>query len=372
MKPTLSEPMSEILALTRAGRLADAAAMIQGALGAGGPETTSAAQTEGDLGEPASDAIRSLLLEQPDPTPGGSPRRTATSGSSARKGSFTRHAYSGDAGRLGYRLYIPATQHQGMPLVVMLHGCTQSPEDFARGTRMNELAEEQGFLVAYPEQTQAANAQKCWNWFRPGDQARGSGEPALIAGLTREIMERHSVDPRRVYVAGLSAGGAAAAIMAATYPDLYAAVGIHSGLACGSARDLPSALAAMNGKGVVRSRPRTGRAGDYVPTITVHGDQDRTVHPSNSKSIHEAGASDPKIAALKRIETQGVSQGGRRYRCVKLSDAHGVSWAEHWHVEGSGHAWSGGSAEGSYTDPAGPDASREMLRFFLQHERRSA
>ena len=228
---------------------------------------------------------------------------------------------------------------------------------------MNAVAEECGFIVAYPEQTQAANAQKCWNWFRSGDQERDRGEPALIAGITRQIVAEYPVDPARIYIAGLSAGGAAAAIMAASYPDLYAAVGIHSGLACGAARDLPSAFAAMQGKGLAG---RTS-AHRFVPVITFHGENDRTVHPSNSKAIHDLGASDPHIATLRKSSQEGRSAGGHRYRCVKLLDQHGVSWSEHWHVAGSGHAWSGGSPNGSYTDPAGPNASKEMFRFFLQH-----
>lgn len=272
---------------------------------------------------------------------------------------FERLTYRSALGSRDYRLYVPGGwRGQKLPLLVMLHGCTQSPEDFAAGTGMNALAEELGFLVAYPAQSQGANAQKCWNWFRPEDQRHGQGEPALVAGITREVMARHAVDPTRVYVAGLSAGGAFAAVMGATYPDLYAAVGVHSGLACGSARDVPSALAAM----------RTGEAGSPgrrpVPTIVFHGSGDTTVSPRNGDHVAAQSGGD---ARLRRKVEHGRSAGGLAYSRTQHLDGDGRAVVEHWVVEGAGHAWSGGKAEGSYTEPRGPEASREMVRFFLSH-----
>jgi poly(hydroxyalkanoate) depolymerase family esterase len=241
----------------------------------------------------------------------------------------------------------------------MLHGCTQSPDDFAAGTRMNFLAEERNCFVVYPEQPSAANQSKCWNWFRPGDQQRDVGEPSLIAGITRQIMRDYSVNPKRVYVAGLSAGGAAAAIMAATYPDLYAAVGIHSGLVCGAARDLPSALAAMR----LGSEAKLAGGTLSVPTIVFHGDRDTTVHPANGQRVFEQGG---KSSRSKAQVIKGRVPQGHAYTRTVVTDAGGLVVSEHWNVHGAGHAWSGGSPSGSYTDPNGPDATREMLRFFLE------
>jgi poly(hydroxyalkanoate) depolymerase family esterase len=272
-----------------------------------------------------------------------------------------------------YKLYVPSGLHAGqpVPLIVMLHGCTQSPDDFAAGTRMNTLAEEQIFLVAYPAQPASANAQKCWNWFSPGDQERDGGEPALIAGITRQIMRDYAVDSARIYVAGLSAGGAAAAIMGAAYPDLYAAVGVHSGLACGAARDLPSAFAAMRrgGAGTLRrasSEVTASDAAQTVPTIVFHADGDTTVHPSNGDHVlAQAGTTAGNLTTT--VEHGEVANGGRRFTRTLHADFCGIAVLEQWTVHGGGHAWSGGSPEGSYTDPRGPDASRAMLRFFLDH-----
>jgi poly(hydroxyalkanoate) depolymerase family esterase len=274
---------------------------------------------------------------------------------------FEERTCSNNAGSRTYKVFIPSGYAgQALPVVVMLHGCTQNPDDFAAGTRMNELAEEETFLVVYPRQPQSANMQKCWNWFNTGDQRRDGGEPSLIAGIALAVVDEFSADPTRVYVAGLSAGGAAAAIMGATYPDLFAAVGVHSGLACGAAKDMPSAFAAMSGGGVIRPRGD----GPAAPTIVFHGDADRTVNLVNADQVIAQARPE---AILAKAVTRGETPHGMAYtRTVQTDDA-GKEILEQWVLHGAGHAWSGGSASASYTDPRGPDASREMLRFFRAH-----
>ena len=280
---------------------------------------------------------------------------------------FEEAVFTNSAGSRAYWLYVPSRYNgQPLPLVVMLHGCTQSPLDFAAGTNMNVVAEDELFLVAYPAQPQSANPSKCWNWFEEKNQQRDQGEPALIAGITRQIMVDFSVDCTRVYVAGLSAGGAVAAIMGARYPDLYAAIGVHSGLACGAAKDLPSAFSAMNTGGPM---PTGRKQAHFVPTIVFHGDQDRTVSPINGDQvIAQSGAS----GQLKVITRRGESSDGVSYERVTHAGDDGIPLLEQWRLHGVAHAWSGGSTAGSYTDPRGPNASREMTRFFLQHQRTSA
>ena len=318
--PTID--MGEVTRLTRAGKLAEAMALLQGRKapdaaqggpdraarapkswptidmvppsGAGGAwtapgEARRAGKTAGfpDLAETMR-AFRDRLAV-PGAGPGlgeglGSGRQAPpTLPEGAR---FEERTFTNEAGARTYKVFVPSGYAgQALPVVVMLHGCTQSPDDFATGTRMNEVAEEQIFLVAYPRQPQSANMQKCWNWFNAGDQQREGGEPALIAGIARAGVAEFSADPARVYVAGLSAGGAAAAIMAATYPDLFAAVGVHSGLACGAAKDMPSAFAAMSGGGAVRPRG----AGEAVPTIVFHEDGDPNGQPRQRRPRHRAG-----------------------------------------------------------------------------------
>ncbi len=268
-------------------------------------------------------------------------------------GSFTNHA-----GTRAYKLYVPtAYRGQPLPLVVMLHGCTQTPDDFAAGTRFNILAEEEPCLVLYPAQAQSANGSRCWRWFNAADQQRDQGEPSLIAGMTQEIVATYGVDPAQVYIAGLSAGGAMALVMATTYPELYAAAGSHSGVPYAAANDLPSALAAMRGAGA----PAANECLKGKPIIVFHGDCDDTVHPINSDRI-VAQAMPPR--GVTQIH-KGQAGGGYAYTRTLHEGPDGEVVAEQWTVHGAGHAWSGGSRGGSFTDGKGPDASREMMRFFV-------
>ena len=271
-------------------------------------------------------------------------------------GETTGHVHRGPAGSRPYLLHVPTTGTGPRPLVVMLHGGTQTAADFATATGMNRLAQEHGFLVAYPEQVTSANAMRYWNWFRPGDQHRG-GEPAILAAIVAEVAAAHDVDPDRVYVAGFSAGAAMAAVLGAAYPDVFAAVGVHSGLPQGCAHDVASAFGAM------REAPRVRPLDRPVPVIAFHGDGDTTVAPGNATRV---------VEQCTRGAATGdtlVERGPGRPATRTVVRRDGVVVGERWTVHGSGHAWSGGTAGGSYTDPAGPDASAEMARFFLAQRR---
>ncbi len=288
--------------------------------------------------------------------PGGAGTQTDSSG-------MSQGTYSCAAGQRAYRLHVPQQAGQGARgLVVMLHGCTQNPADFAAGTGMNALADRHGFIVLYPEQSRGDNAQSCWNWFSIGDQRRDRGEPAILAGMTRQIAQDHNIDGADTFVAGLSAGAAMAVILGETYPDVFAAVGAHSGLPHGAARDVASAFAAMAGNGPDSAAPVVGT--QTVRTIVFHGTADATVHPLNGKRIYQHALNRHASQTL-HDEARG-SAGGRSFERQTVTDTDGVPTLDYWQVDGLGHAWSGGQPAGSYTDAKGPDASAEMVAFFFQ------
>lgn len=364
--------IATILELTKGGKLDEAVALIQASV-SGKVAAAKPAPAESDIidldpptrpGDPWSapmDSAGSTANKSSEAKRQGGAGATSHAQKPAGPSSFSTHAFTNAAGTRRYKLYVPSLYSgQPIPLIVMLHGCSQSPDDFAAGTRMNELAETVGFLVAYPEQAQSANPSKCWNWFNAVDQQRDMGEPSIIADITREIIVDYAVDSGRVFAAGLSAGGATAAILGQTYPELYAAVGIHSGLACGAAKDMMSAFGVMkNGAAVAAVKPGVS---SRVRAIVFHGDKDQTVHPLNGT---QATAQFMGNEAVKTV-SKGEAAGGRFTRTDYRNGA-GRHVLEQWLVHGMGHTWSGGSPSGSYTSTKGPDASREMVRFFLEN-----
>lgn len=393
--------------LTRHGRLVDAIRLIQRALGwaptlprahppqpAQNPHQPPAPTNEAAAAPKpvriealealeALEAMEAATMEAPVMP---SPTRPA------QPASFTEHVFQFEDELYDYRLYVPATADapdaantadacdpttpSSLPLVVLLHGCKQDAADFAQGTAMNALAEQKKCLVLYPEQLSKANRLRCWNWFETAHQTRDSGEPGMIAALTRHILQSHDADPARVYIAGLSAGGAMAAVVAGLYPELFAAVGVHSGLPAGAASDVMSALIAMR-----RGARKSGVEGEkdaVMPTIVFHGNADKTVHPENGEQIMDAAlaALDASGLVLEKVQVAegsladgGADAEGRAAVRTIYSAAEGTPYVEHWAVGSGPHAWSGGNPAGSFTDPQGPSASRAMLDFFLQHHK---
>ncbi|WP_299785111.1 PHB depolymerase family esterase [uncultured Marivita sp.] len=258
-----------------------------------------------------------------------------------------RHFRCGSGSR-DYRLFVPSPPLDDLRgLVIMLHGCTQNPDDFATGTSMNRHAERHGFVVAYPSQPRSCNMNGCWNWFEPAHQDAQTGEPAILSGLTRSLQVEFSLLPRETFVAGLSAGGAMAAILAEQRPDVFAGAGVHSGLPTGSAHDVTSAFAAMRGQGA------PGRAMER-PAIVFQGLADPTVAAVNASRL---------VGVLRAPERQRIEINQLPCQVTKgwTGDGHPM---ELWLIEGAAHAWLGGNDSGSHTDAKGPDASAEMLRFF--------
>ncbi|HTF55276.1 MAG TPA: PHB depolymerase family esterase [Pseudonocardia sp.] len=384
---SLAAAMVEATRLTRERRLAEATALIQrGLLGLPVDGESGSVRADSPRPDRGRWPVTRALLGRRDGSSWPSTARTTTpsrpsprilqglSGFASRlpglapmapagpelPGETLLRSYRGPEGERPYLLYVPSGwTGEPVPLVVMLHGGMQGAAEFAAATRMNELAEEHTFLVAWPEQVPSANPGRYWNWFQPEDQRRGSGEASLIAGITARVLAEYSADPDRVYVAGFSAGAAMAAVMGASHSDVYAAVGVHSGLPHGAAEDVASAFEAMR-QGPRRTRP-LARA---VPVITFHGDADSVVSPVNAVKVIEQFA--PAGGASTVVTSTGRAPGGRTYSRTQVQRGRrGV--AEQWTVHGSGHAWSGGTAGGTYADPAGPDASAEMVRFFAEH-----
>ncbi|MFZ1232089.1 MAG: PHB depolymerase family esterase [Thiofilum sp.] len=380
MKSPLLDSMQEAFKLVKAGQLGEATATIQRALG-GKASAKDDTIIEGEVLHKTHTQAPPQQPATPTLTPSTEPKHganklnhlfktfaktsTVTPQPIPNNAQFITKTFSNQYGSRDYKLYIPSTYgSKPVPLVIMLHGCTQSSDDFANGTQMNALAEQHQVLIAYPEQSAQANAQRCWSWFKPQDQTHNQGEPSIIAGITQAIMSEYQVDKKRVYIAGLSAGGAMSAIMAALYPDLYSAVGIHSGLAFGSAHDLPSALMAMN----LGAKP-IHKPNQFVPLIIFQGDLDKTVSLRNAETLFEQA----KTLYQQRDEyfeltTQDYHpSNSHAYTRTVLKNSKERHELEYWTIHGAGHAWSGGDRSGSYTDPKGPNASWEMLRFFLHH-----
>jgi len=371
--------MMESARLVQARDVSSATDVIQKALAQAGLVPQPATTADDDLEDDKAAFIdlnpapqwRSSAKARPQPKAGARPARPGFGQAKAPvqddlPGQFIAGSFTCQAGTRRYKLYIPSTPSAtARPLVVMLHGCTQGSDDFAVGTGMNAMAEQHNCLVLYPEQDATANRNRCWNWFEAGHQVRGAGEPELLAAMTRQVAAEQGADTARIFAAGLSAGGAMAAILGAEYPELYAAVGVHSGLAAGAARDLMSGLNAMKKPGSAR----TLREG--VPIIVFHGDGDHLVHADNGDAVLQQFVAVHAKAQTTPLHVQRDSHDKAKRRSTQTTwrNKDGRAVAEHWAVHGAGHAWSGGNARGSHTDPSGPSASGEMMRFFLAQAR---
>lgn len=345
MNNDFATAMRRSLALTRAGNLTAATQQIQEALG--GAAAASAPHPAAAKRKGLAETLRDLQKQR------GSKAATAHNAARAAPvpegARFETRQFDGPQGGRMYRLYVPSCgQSELRGMVMMLHGCTQSAADFATGTAMNAQAEAHNFLVAYPEQTSAHNPNLCWNWFEPQHQTATGGEPAILADLAQTLGTEFALPEQATFAAGLSAGGAMAALLGSLRSDVFAAVGVHSGLAPLAARDMMSAFAAMQGRGAGGGRALT------CPAIILHGLADNTVAPVNASSL---------AGTITLAERSSFSKDGRKVQLTKGETADGNA-IELWLLEGAGHTWSGGSPAGSHTDAAGPDASAEMIRFF--------
>jgi poly(hydroxyalkanoate) depolymerase family esterase len=307
----------------------------------------------------------------------------------ASSGTWHSFTYVSSLGARNYFVYTPANYQPGtpVPMIVMLHGCTQTVSDFAAGTQMNALADQKQFIVVYPQQSSLANASLCWNWFYPINQYRNSGEAGIIGGIT-QVVEQDTTDwtinTHRVYLAGISAGAAMSVILGAAYPDLYAAIGVHSGVEYQAATSAPAAILAQLSGG-----PDPAGQGDaaystmgshahVVPVIVFHGTADTVVAPLNGDQVVQqwmqtdfraSGGSYHASFAAPSTTTPGQVSGGHSYTVRTWNTASGQEIQAYWTINGMGHAWSGGSSAGSFTDPAGPSATQALYTFFMNYTR---
>jgi poly(hydroxyalkanoate) depolymerase family esterase len=310
------------------------------------------------------------------------PKVHATTG-----GLWQQYTYNGSAGSRPYFVYTPANYQPGtiVPMIVMLHGCTQTPADFAAGTQMDQLADQKQFIVVYPQQTSTYNLEDCWNWFDPADQSRGSGEPAIIAGIVQTVEQstaQWTIDSHRVYVAGLSAGAAMAVLLGATYPDIFAAIGVQSGLEYKAATTSNDAFTALRQGGPDPMQQgqvaytAMGSVTRVVPTIVFHGTSDYTVYPVNGEQVVRQWMQTDHLSSDKTYNasftrptstTNGQVAGGHSYTVYTWNDTEGNEVQEYWLVNGMGHAWTGGSSSGTFTDSQGPGATQATYNFFMSH-----
>jgi len=359
MNETLKTILAEAMHLGREGRFTEATALIQRGL-----HLTQPLPEQRESHPSAGDPDRRPVVEADFEVI----EDIGRTGGRSIHGHFTHGIEARD-----YRVYVPAgADDRPRPLILMLHGCQQDAEDFARLTRLDPLADELGFIVLYPTQSRTANATGCWNWFLPEHRRADQGEAAWLIALTRAIATRYQADPHHIHVAGLSAGGAMALTLAATQPALFRSVGVHSGLPHGLAQDQLSALTLMHQGPTAVSGGRAAMDGISVPVIVFQGDADLRVNPANASGIIEqalSGAPEARsgLDALGVERETGRAPGGLGYTRTRYPAADGSIRAELWMVQGGGHAWFGGDPAASFAEPRGPDASREMVRFFLEH-----
>lgn len=293
-------------------------------------------------------------------------------------GVYSTKSFTNSSGTRSYGLYIPSGYKVGtpMPLVVGLHGCVGSALDFVNQSGLNSVAEVNKFIVAYPEQTSAANNLKCWNWYTTAGQQRGSGEASIIAGITQQVKQDYSVNNSRVFTLGLSAGGAMAVNMGVLYPDVFAGVGVGSGLTwkagAGGLSGYPAMTAEQSGQQIHISQGANSRT---VPVYIFHGLQDKTVVPKNAddlavswiaaNDLADDGSRNNSVPANPVSTVFGTSSGDT-FTTATYNDRNGQELIQVVKVTNMGHAWSGRSGA-AYTYPAGPDETSLMYSFLSRH-----